>query len=131
MRLLAALGCAGLTFHAFSHGELRQVLIDQFGAGPAELTPARLGYQLAKLRAKGLLRKVPHRNRYTLTDLGYRVALYWTKLHQRLLTPTLDALDPSLQAALAASPHFLDRALAELNAAFDHLAGAAGLKVAA
>jgi hypothetical protein len=28
MRLLAALGCAGLTFKAFSHAELRTMLVD-------------------------------------------------------------------------------------------------------
>jgi hypothetical protein len=131
MRLTAALGCAGLTFRAFSHAELRELLVERFGVDPAEVTPARLGYQLAKLRAKGLLRKVAHRNRYTLTDLGYRVALYWTKLHQRLLSPTLDTLDPSLQAALAASPHAVDRALADLNTAFDRVAALAGLELAA
>ena len=34
MRILAALGCAGLTFRAFSNAEFRTVLLDQFGAAP-------------------------------------------------------------------------------------------------
>jgi hypothetical protein len=72
MRLLEALGCAGLTFKAFSQADLRDVLLDRLGAAPADCTPARLGYDLTKLRGKGLVRRVPERNLYTLTDLGSR-----------------------------------------------------------
>jgi hypothetical protein len=121
MRLLAALGCAGLTFKAFAHADLRAVLVDRLGAEPADCTPARLAYDLRKLRGKGLVRKAQGRNLYTLTDLGYRVALDCTKLHQRLLAPTLDGLDAGVRTALGASSHRLDRALANLNAAFDQL----------
>jgi len=131
MRLLAALGCAGLTFKAFAQADLRAVLVDRLGVQPAECTPAQLAYDVRKLRAKGVVRKVDGRNLYALTDLGYRVAVYFTKLHQRLLSPALDALDPAAHTAVAASPHPLDRALAELNDCFDHLAAVSGLKVAA
>jgi hypothetical protein len=131
MRLLAALGCAGLTFKAFSHADLRTMLAERFGAAPAEVTSARLSYQLAKLRGKGLLRKTVGHNRYTLTDPGYRAALYLTKLHQRLLSPTLDSLDRALRLALVGSPHRLDRALVQLNANVDHLAELSGLRPAA
>lgn len=34
-----------------------------------------MGYELAKLQGKGLVRKVQGRNLYTLTDLGYRATL--------------------------------------------------------
>jgi predicted nicotinamide N-methyase len=59
------------------------------------------------------------------------VVLYFTKLHQRLLSPALDSLDRALKAALVGSPHRLDRALVDLNAEFDHLAELSGLSVAA
>ncbi len=131
MGLLAALGCAGLTFKAFSQADLRTVLVDRLGAEPTDSTPARLAYDLTKLRGKGLVRKAQGRNLYTLTDLGYRVALYFTKLHQRLLAPPLDSLDRSVRFAVAASSHRVDRALANLNAHFDHLAEVCGLRFAA
>jgi hypothetical protein len=54
-----------------------------------------------------------------------------TKLHQRLLTPTLDSLDAAVRPTLLASPHPFDRALTDLNTRFDHLAELSGLKVAA
>jgi hypothetical protein len=131
MRLLAALGCAGLAFRAFSHTDLRAMLVGRFGAVAPEVTPARLSYQLTKLRGKGLLRKVVGRNRYTLTDQGYRAALYLTKLHQRLLSPTLDGLDLAVRLALVASSHRLDRALVDLNVSFERLAEVSGLRLAA
>jgi len=83
MRVLEALGCAGLTFKAFSHTDLRAVLVERLGGATADVTPARLAYELRKLRGKGLLRKVPRRNLYTLTDVGYRSVVYLTKLHKR------------------------------------------------
>jgi hypothetical protein len=106
-------------------------LVDSFGAPAADVTSARLSYQLTKLRGKGLLRKVAGRNRYTLADRGYRVAVYCTKLHQRLLLPPLDSLDHAVRPVLAASSHRLDRALVDLNTHFDHLAELSGLKAAA
>lgn len=131
MRLLAALGCAGLTFRAFANADVRTLLVDRFGAAPVEATPARIGYELAKLRGKGLVRKAEGRHRYTLTDLGYRVTLGWTKLHERLLAPAHTAFDPGLRAGLPESAHPLDRALTRLNGEFDALARRCGLQVTA
>jgi len=131
MRILAALGCAGLSFKAFSNAEFRAVLIEQVGAEPKKPRPHASAMNLRKLWGKGLIRKVGGRNRYTLTDLGYRVALYLTKLHQRLLTPTIDTLNPMLPAALAGSPHELDQALVRLDHDFTALAQVCGLQVAA
>jgi hypothetical protein len=59
------------------------------------------------------------------------VALYCTKLHQRLLVPPFDGLDAAVRATLGGASHRLDRALAGLNTCFDHLAAVSGLKVAA
>jgi hypothetical protein len=78
---------------ASSHADLRVLLVERFGVPAGEVTPARLSYQLTKLRGKGVLCKVAGHNRYTLTDHSYRTTLALTKLHQRLLTPTLDSLD--------------------------------------
>ena len=131
MRILATLGCAGLSFKAFSNAEFRTVLVEQMGAEPQEATPTHIGYELRKLRGKGLIRKIAGRNRYTVTDLGYRAALYLTKLHQRLLQPTLDSFDSTMRETLATSPHELDQALARLDADFTALAQLCGLQVAA
>ncbi|HEY3245241.1 MAG TPA: hypothetical protein VGM03_18010, partial [Phycisphaerae bacterium] len=130
MRLLEALGCAGLCLRAFSNGELRQILIERLGAAPAEFTPGRVRYELSKMRGHGLVRKVKGRHRYTLTDVGYRTAVYFTKAHQRLLTPALDRFDSALHGTVESPTHALDRALARLNQNFELLAQVCGLKKA-
>jgi hypothetical protein len=71
------------------------------------------------------------RHRYTLTDLGYRVVVYCTKRHQRLITPILDSLEAAAWPAVARSAHPVDRALTGLNDSFDYLAEVSGLKFAA
>ena len=131
MRVLEALGCAGLTLRAFSNADLRAVLVERLGTPADEVTPGHIGYQLRKLRGKGLVRKVKGRNLYTLTDLGYRVTIYFTKLHQRLLTPGLNTFDTTFATPPAASTHPIDRALQSLNTKFDTLARLCRLEIAA
>jgi hypothetical protein len=127
MRLLEGLGCAGLTFKAFANRDLRSVLIERLGTPASEATPARISYELNKLRGKGLIRKVSGRNLYALTDLGYQVALSWTKLHQRCLLPLTDGLSVSPSPRLTASAHYLDQAVSRINTEFDRLAKLCGL----
>jgi hypothetical protein len=131
MQLLMALACAGLSFRAFTSRELRRMLTERLGVAPEQAKSTRVGYELRKLIGKGLLRKVPGRSRYTLTDSGYRTVLFLVKLHERLLTPGLDALDESTRACLNKSKHGLDCALRKLNEQFDQLAEECGMKIAA
>jgi len=131
MRVLEALGCAGLAFRAFSNADLRTVLVERLGTPADAVTPGHMGYQLRKLRGKGLVRKVKGRNLYTLTDMGYRVAVYFTKLHQRLLAPALRPFDTTLGTPLPAATHPIDRALRDLNIKLDALVQLCRLEIAA
>jgi hypothetical protein len=49
-------------------------------------------------RLKGLLHRLPRRNRYVLTPLGRRVALFFTKTYARILRPGHARLDPAMPA---------------------------------
>jgi hypothetical protein len=51
-------------------------------------------YDLARLRRNGLITRVPNRNLYRLTGDGLRFAIFYTKLHDRLLRPLLAADQP-------------------------------------
>ena len=51
-------------------------------------------YDLTRLRVNGLITRVPGRNRYRLTSDGLRFAVFYTKLHDRLLRPLLAADQP-------------------------------------
>jgi hypothetical protein len=53
-------------------------------------------YDLRRLRRKGIILRIPGRNRYQLTQLGRRVAIFMTKSYSRLVRRLLDRLDPAL-----------------------------------
>lgn len=65
-----------------------------------------MGYDLRRLRLKGLIHRVPKTHRYTATGYGLKVAFFYDKLYLRILRPNwavlmpFDALPRSLRAAL-------------------------------
>ena len=69
-------------------------------------------YDLRRLRLHGLIRRVPRSNTYLLTTEGMRVALFYTKVHDRLLSPLLAAHKPPaplpLRRALRVIDHCVD-----------------------
>jgi len=60
----------------------------------APYTPGQMTYDLRRLRLTGLIRRIEHTNRYALTPDGIKVAVFCTKLHNRLLRPLLAADQP-------------------------------------
>ena len=62
--------------------------------GGATYTTNQASYDLARLRINGLITRVPGRNLYRLTGDGLRFAIFYTKLHDRLLRPLLAADQP-------------------------------------
>jgi hypothetical protein len=67
-------------------------------------TTNQASYDLARLRVNGLITRIPGTNRYRLTGDGLRFAIFYTKLHDRLLRPLLAAdqlpAPPPLRKAL-------------------------------
>jgi hypothetical protein len=57
------------------------------GADPSQYTLASFRYDLSKLRAKGLVEKLPHSRRYRLIAKGYSVCLIFLKLFERIYAP--------------------------------------------
>ncbi len=56
-----------------------------------DYTTNQASYDLARLRVNGLITRIPGKNRYRLTGNGLRFAIFYTKLHDRLLRPLLAA----------------------------------------
>ena len=50
-------------------------------------TMNQASYDLARLSRNGLITRIPHRNLYTLTPDGLRFAIFYTKVHNRVLSP--------------------------------------------
>jgi hypothetical protein len=59
--------------------------------GQDNYTAAKMSYDLRRLRLHGLIQRLPRSNTYILTPDGIRVAVFYTKLQNRLLRPLLDA----------------------------------------
>ena len=72
-------------------------------------TSAQMTYDLRRLRLKGLIRRIEHSHRYVLTGDGLRVAVFYTKLHHRLLGPLLAADRPPAPPDLRDALRVIDR----------------------
>jgi hypothetical protein len=95
---------------------------------------ASLRYDLSKLRAKGLVERIPHTRRYRLLPQGYTICLVFLKLFERVYAPlTAGLLDPvAADARLAEEKrHRLDRLYQRIVTDLDALLRAVGLKTAA
>ena len=70
-------------------------------------------YDLARLRVNGLIARVPGKNRYRLTGDGLRFAIFYTKVHDRLLRPLLAADQPPAPLPLRKALRTIDTHIAE------------------
>jgi hypothetical protein len=101
MALLGAL-CVGLNALGFTHRSLCAQVSRLLGTA---YTLNQMSYDLARFRLNGLIERREHTNTYDVTPDGQRVAIFYTKVHDRLLRPLLAADRPpaptELQTALA------------------------------
>jgi hypothetical protein len=70
-------------------------------------------YDLRRLRLKGLIVRLPHSNTYVLTDDGQRFAIFYTKVHNRLLRPLMAANQPPAPLPVRQALRTLDRAVTD------------------
>ena len=66
-------------------------------------------YDLRRLRLAGLISRIEHTNRYVLTPDGIKFAVFYTKLHNRLLRPLAAANDPPAPLPLRQALRVIDR----------------------
>jgi hypothetical protein len=71
-------------------------------------SPGQMTYDLRRLRLAGLIRRIEHTNRYVLTTDGAKFAIFYTKLHNRLLRPLLAADQPQAPAELRSALRTID-----------------------
>jgi len=80
---------------SFTTTELYPRVRDALGAAADRYALASLRYDLSKLRAKGLVEKLPHSRRYRLLPEGYSICLVFLKLFERVYAPlTAGLLSP-------------------------------------
>ncbi len=92
------------------------------GENPERYTPARMSYDLRRLRLHGIIAKIPNTHRYEVTEEGIRVCLFLVKVHNRVIRPGLSQL---FDGCPKASNHPLATAMRQLDRAMDqHIAEA-------
>jgi hypothetical protein len=81
--------------NTFTTAEIHPHVIKALGCSAERYTLASLRYDLSKLRAKGLVTKLPGSRRYQLLAQGYSVCLVFLKLFERVYAPlTAGLLSP-------------------------------------
>jgi hypothetical protein len=109
-RVQALAGALATTLYAaagITNRSLRALMPALLGAD--QYTASQASYDLTRLRAKGLIHRLPGRNLYHLTPAGQRFAVFYTKLHNRLLRPLLAADRPPAPLELRQALHTIDR----------------------
>jgi hypothetical protein len=112
-RVQALAGALAITLSAvtgFTNRSLRAQVTDLLGVPYSQ---GQASYDLRRLRLKGLIRRLPHSNTYLLTPDGQRFAIFYTKVHNRLLTPLLAADQPPAPLPLRQALKTIDRALGD------------------
>jgi hypothetical protein len=69
----------------------------------------RASYDLTRLRRNGLITRVPGRNLYQLTADGQAFAIFYTKVHNRVLRPLLATDAPQAPQPLRATLRTIDQ----------------------
>lgn len=114
--------------------DLYAPILDALGLTESQYSLAALRYDLAKLRAKRLLEKVPHSRRYRLIGKGYSLCLVFLKLFEKVYAPlTAGLLAPFRGDRILAEEKRcqLDRLYQSISDGLDALLRAVGLKIAA
>jgi hypothetical protein len=118
----------------FTTSELQLGVSEALGAPVEKCTLGSIRYELWKLRAKGMVEKIPHSRRYRLSPNGYRICLVFLKLFDKIYAPLAAGLlhpyrrDRTIEQERLTQ---LDKLYQSVVAALDALVAAVGLKVAA
>jgi hypothetical protein len=73
--------------NTFTTAEIHPAVIEALGCAPEHYTLASLRYDISKLRAKGLVAKLPNSRRYQLLPDGYSICFIFLKLFERVYAP--------------------------------------------
>ena len=118
----------------FTTADLYRPALHALGVTDSQYSLASFRYDLSKLRAKGLVEKIPHSRRYHLVGKGYTICVAFLKLFERIYAPLTAGLLAPFRGDQALSDQkrcALDRLYQRVSHDLDALLEAVGLKVAA
>jgi hypothetical protein len=117
--------------NTFSTAEIYPHILTALGCTSEQYRLSSLRYDLSKLRAKGLVEKLPRSRRYRLPAEGYSICLIFLKLFDRVYAPLTAALFHPIPADAVFPPSKraqLDRLYQRVTDNLDQLVRAVGLK---
>jgi hypothetical protein len=76
----------------FRNASMREWVAQLLAVPVDAYPPGRMTYDLRRLRLHGLIERIPHSHSSRITNLGIRVALFFTKVYSRILRPGLSQL---------------------------------------
>jgi len=113
-RAMALTGALTVFIHAlagFTNHSLRGLVAGLLGR---DYTTSQMTYDLRRLRLHGLIERIPKTHSYVLTPDGTRVAVFYNKVHGRLLRPLIAAGDqPPAPVELRRALGTIDRVIAK------------------
>jgi hypothetical protein len=122
MRLLQVLlGRAAGSLGGWSSKELRNAILDTFELRPSQYSLPAIRYDLRKLRAHGLIERLPHTHRYRLTSKGQKVAILMTLLRKRLYGPLAASAFVHKPTAEPLPPTHIEKAYRKADRAFQEI----------
>lgn len=103
----------------FRSADMRHRVAALLGRDPEAISQGAMTYQLRRLRLHGLIERLPNSFRYRVTKLGFRAALFFTRVYNRLLRPGLAAALPALRAVDAPLKRAFDKLDTEVTGWID------------
>jgi hypothetical protein len=95
MALLQGLVLFFLLPEGFSNALLREHVARLMGKRPGDYSQGQMSYDLRRLKLHGLIQRIASTHRYEVNQKGFKVALFFNKVHRRILTSGLSQLfDP-------------------------------------
>ena len=118
----------------FTTADLYHPALDALGMTESRYSWASFRYDLSKLRAKGLVERIPHSRRYRLVGKGYSICVAFLKLFEKVYAPLTAGLLAPFRGDRALPEEkrcTLDRLYQHICDGLDALLQAVGLKIAA
>jgi hypothetical protein len=108
-RVMALTGSLCATLHAVTGITNKSLRALMTGLLDVPYSIGQASYDLRRLRLKGLIRRLPHSNTYQLTPDGLRVAVFYTKVHNRVLAPLIASDQPPAPPPLRQALRTIDK----------------------
>ena len=105
----------------FTNREIREHLAQLLGTIPANISRGKMTYNLRRLKHHGIIERINETNRYSVTPLGLRIAVIYTRAYRHILRRPIAIASITDSIAGAAPPlvKALQRVSTEVENLFD------------